>query len=305
MEKRRKKIAAVIVTFNRLDLLKKCFAAIERQTLLPETVYIVNNASTDGTKEYLENLKSNICVVPINLTENSGGAGGFYTGIKTAHESNRYDAYWVMDDDGVPDSHCLENLVQHLDNHDFVSPLVVSIDNKGYLSFPYLKEKTISEAIEKYGESGVIHNYSNPFNGVIFSKNMVEIIGYPKKEMFIWGDEAEYQLRAKSFGFFPVTILNAIHNHPSDRLVPYKNFLGQKCLIYVDSALKRYCKYRNEAYARNKYQKFRHPLNVYFILSYTIFYLFNRKFDLKGLKLFFKAYRHGMKGDFSHTKEYM
>lgn len=299
------KIAAVIVTFNRLKLLNKCIDAIENQTLLPETIYVVNNASTDGTNEYLENLNSTVELISLNLNENIGGAGGFYTGIKTAHESNRYDAYWVMDDDGVPEPHCLENLVPHLDNNDFVSPLVVSLDNDGYLAFPYLKEKTISEAIEKYGDSGIINNYSNPFNGVLFSKKMVGKIGYPKKEMFIWGDEAEYQLRAKSFGYFPVTVVNAIHNHPSDRLVLYKNFLGRKCLVYVDSALKRYCKYRNEAYARNKYQKLRHLLNVYFILSYMIFYLFNRKLDIKGLKLFLKAYRDGLKGDFTHTKQYM
>lgn len=305
MGKSKKKLAVVIVTYNRLELLKKCIDAIEQQSFLPETIYIVNNASTDGTKEYLEKLISNVEIVPLNLNENLGGAGGFYTGIKTAHESNRYDAYWVMDDDGIPDPLCLEKLIPHLDNHDFVSPLVVSIDNKENLAFPYLKEKTISEALNKYGKSGIIKNYSNPFNGVIFSKRMVDKIGYPKKEMFIWGDEAEYQLRAKSFGFLPVTILEAVHNHPSDRLVLYKNFLGVKCLVYVDSPLKRYCKYRNEAYARNKYQKLRHPMNIYFILSYTFFYLFNRKIDIKGLRLFLKAYRHGMKGDFSHTKEYM
>lgn len=299
------KIAAIIVTYNRLELLKKCIAAIEQQTFLPETIYVVNNASTDETKEYLHKLTSNVELVPINLNENLGGAGGFYTGIKTAHESNRYDAYWVMDDDGLPDSQCLENLTPHLADNDFVSPIVVSIDNKGHLAFPYLKEKTLKDAKEKYGENGIINNYSNPFNGVLFSKKLVEKTGYPKKEMFIWGDEAEYQLRAKSFGFFPVTILNAIHNHPSDRLVLYKNFLGQKCLVYVDSALKRYCKYRNEAYARNKYQKLRHLLNVYFIFSYMIFYLFYRKLDIKGLKLFLKAYRDGLKGDFSHTKEYI
>lgn len=305
MGKSKKKIAAVVVTYNRLELLKKCIDAIEHQTTLPETIFIVNNASTDGTKEYLQKLTSNIEIVPLNLNENLGGAGGFYTGIKTAHESNRYDAYWVMDDDGMPDSQCLENLTPHLDNNDFVSPLVVSIDHKGNLAFPYLKEKTLKDAKDKYGENGIINNYSNPFNGVIFSKKMVEKIGYPKKEMFIWGDEAEYQLRAKSFGYFPVTVVNAIHNHPSDRLVLYKNFLGRKCLIYVPSELKRYCKYRNEAYARNKYQRLRHLLNIYFVLSYMMFYIFNRKFDINGLKLFFKAYRHGMKGDFSHTREYM
>ncbi len=50
-------IGAVIVTFNRLEKLKKALASYEKQTLLPEYIIVVDNASNDGTKEYLEEWK--------------------------------------------------------------------------------------------------------------------------------------------------------------------------------------------------------------------------------------------------------
>ena len=50
-------IGAVVVTFNRLEKLKKALESYEKQTLLPEYIIVVDNASKDGTKEYLERWK--------------------------------------------------------------------------------------------------------------------------------------------------------------------------------------------------------------------------------------------------------
>ncbi len=49
-----RKVAAVVVTYNRLEKLKKVLASLESQTRLPQMLVIVNNAATDGTAEYLQ-----------------------------------------------------------------------------------------------------------------------------------------------------------------------------------------------------------------------------------------------------------
>ena len=49
-----RKVAAVVVTYNRLEKLKKVLASLESQTRLPQMLVIVNNAATDGTAEYLK-----------------------------------------------------------------------------------------------------------------------------------------------------------------------------------------------------------------------------------------------------------
>ena len=109
------KICAVVVTFNRKDLLINCLNAINEQAYKPHTVIIVDNASTDGTKDLVKQTGYyNILLNGINyqyllLPNNQGGAGGFYNGIKTAYESKEnFDAVWVMDDDGVADKKQLE-----------------------------------------------------------------------------------------------------------------------------------------------------------------------------------------------------
>lgn len=103
------KICAVVVTFNRKELLINCLDAIRRQTYKPHTVLIVDNASTDGTqalvaeKGYFNMVVDGIKFEYLLLPNNQGGAGGFYHGMKTAYESDEhFDAVWVMDDDGVP-----------------------------------------------------------------------------------------------------------------------------------------------------------------------------------------------------------
>ena len=66
-------------------------------------------------------------------------------------------------------------------------------------------------------DNGIIHGEANPFNGVLFSKKLIEDIGYPKKEMFIWGDEKNYMLRATKSGKELIIATNAIHVHPRNR----------------------------------------------------------------------------------------
>ena len=79
------KLGVVLVTYNRLNELKKALECYEKQSYLPKHVIIVNNASNDGTKEYLEkwvNKKSKIEKEIINLKKNTGGSGGFHEGLK-------------------------------------------------------------------------------------------------------------------------------------------------------------------------------------------------------------------------------
>lgn len=76
------KIAAVVVTFNRLELLKKCVESLRNQTHKLDEILIINNSSTDGTLDWL-NQQNDLTVIS---QENSGSAGGQFTGIKTAYE---------------------------------------------------------------------------------------------------------------------------------------------------------------------------------------------------------------------------
>lgn len=148
------KAGIVIVTYNRLEKLKKAILACEAQTVPPAYIIVVDNASTDGTAAYLEywrmqpeeqktsedldhpeeqrqpgkpeqqdqqeqpddlsDLKG-IQRYVLTLAKNTGGSGGFYEGLRAAQEQ---DAEWVFvaDDDAYPEKDALEKLLLFADS---------------------------------------------------------------------------------------------------------------------------------------------------------------------------------------------
>ena len=79
------KIGAVVVTYNRLDKLKKALKSFEDQQYLPAYVIVVNNASTDTTAQYLQQWQEKDVgfeKIILTMKSNTGGSGGFYAGIK-------------------------------------------------------------------------------------------------------------------------------------------------------------------------------------------------------------------------------
>src|SRR5476649_277462 len=92
-------ITALIVTFNRLEKLKRCWTASKVNAF--EHIIIVDNASTDGTGHWLSGLSEPRLKV-LTLGENRGGAGGFKLGVDFILD--RIDTDWVVfyDDDAYP-----------------------------------------------------------------------------------------------------------------------------------------------------------------------------------------------------------
>ncbi len=295
-------VAAIIVTYNRKELLGKCIDAVQKQTIKPSKIFVIDNASTDGTDLYVNSIPDKQNIRYIRLDSNTGGAGGFHYGIKYAHEENLYDAFWVMDDDGLPAEDCLEKMVPYLSQYAYVAPLVISIDNNNETAFTTLQTQNVDEIKDIY-PNGIIEGHANPFNGVMFRKDLIEKIGYPMKELFIWGDEHEYQTRIVANGYKFVTVVNAVHYHPKDRLTLYRDWLGRRRIIYTESELKRYCKYRNTTYILKTYYRWYNIL--LYIFSHAVFYLVNRHGDLNGYKLFLSAVRDGINKNFENHKKYL
>ena len=106
------KIAAVIVTYNRLDKLKLTLAAYLDAGV--DQLIIVNNASTDNTTDFLQRFHlENHDVTVLNLPENTGGAGGFYAGLKYAREQQGIDWVITSDDDSYPAKNAITLFKSH------------------------------------------------------------------------------------------------------------------------------------------------------------------------------------------------
>ena len=108
-----KRVAAIVVTYNRKALLQECLEAIFSQTYPVRKVIIVDNASTDGTRDLLDQrgfLKDQRVLYKL-MERNTGGAGGFCDGLKIARDMP-FDWFWIMDDDTIPAEDCLEELLK-------------------------------------------------------------------------------------------------------------------------------------------------------------------------------------------------
>ena len=102
------RVAAVVVTYNRVQMLRQCLAALRAQSA-PCDVLVVDNASTDDTAAVVQQLRQSDSTVYYRSTgANLGGAGGFNFGMRWAVEAG-YRFVWVMDDDCFPKPDALEN----------------------------------------------------------------------------------------------------------------------------------------------------------------------------------------------------
>lgn len=189
-------IAAVVVTYNRLSLLKECLEAISLQTCKVNSIIVVNNASTDGTTEYLQQLDDKQMIVK-SLEKNIGGAGGFAEGIAIATKMN-VDAIWIMDDDTIPQTDALEHLVGILNQHEntgFVNSKVVWTDgNIHQMNIPgYVHHDDLG--------GGLYAIRSASFVSLLVPSKIVREVGLPYREFFIWVDDAEFTSRIVKAGY--------------------------------------------------------------------------------------------------------
>lgn len=238
-------ISTVIVTFNKLTLLKECLDAVLNQTILPDKIIIIDNNSTDGTKEYLDELaKESECILPVHLNENIGGAGGFNAGIKKAM-SFKSDYIWIMDDDTIPTSTALEKLIQAKDdigenNFSFLASNVRWIDNSPCLM-------NIPRVLQNWNTlRGYVELEFSSFVSMFINADCVKKIGYPISDFFIWGDDVEYANRLRSIlpGYYV-----------DDSVVVHKMAENNRTDILTDNVgrIPRYFyAYRNECYQSRK-----------------------------------------------------
>lgn len=222
------KAIAVVVTYNRRALLSECITALRNQTRRPDAILVINNGSTDDTANWLEQQPDLISINQNNL----GSSGGFSTGIKWAYQ-NGYAWIWCMDDDGYPKKDALENLLEADDGSlQLLNCAVIDKEDKKSFVWKTQKYKTLDEV-----DCKIIEGIGHPFNGTLLHRKIVERVGVPKPNYFLWGDETEYYYRIVKQSEIPVcTVSNSIHYHPSTAFSVKKDWdyiNGWKMYYYV------------------------------------------------------------------------
>jgi rhamnopyranosyl-N-acetylglucosaminyl-diphospho-decaprenol beta-1,3/1,4-galactofuranosyltransferase len=294
----------VVVTYNRLDLLQRLVKALGEVPELHE-VLVLDNASTDGTGEWLATLDSER-VLSRTLEHNTGGAGGFHDGLAWAVERGA-DLVWLMDDDGLPEPDCLSLLLARAADLDFWGPVVVDETDPERLVFPIrlpggTRVVHAMTDVRRAAEDGLIRGIVIPFIGVLVTRELVERIGLPRAEFFIWGDDHEYRLRAERAGARVATVVDARVRHPSVGALGTPMAFGRTTYNDTPSDLKHYCMARNNLVNLREYGGNLHALA--FVAKTLWFYTFTRR-DPGRLRLSVGAWRDALRGDFTGHKRFL
>jgi GT2 family glycosyltransferase len=336
-------VCAVVVTYNRKDLLIECLDAIKGQTRPVDAIYVIDNFSSDGTPDkLLENeyilelppkelnaiyekeceIKNSINneamkIFYVRMNENTGGAGGFYEGVKRGYEKG-YDWLWLMDDDAEPQNACLEKMLKYKDiDEDIIcvaSRLLtkdkkIVINHRGYFNFSNMLKSVVIPAIEDdYLDKSTFYIDFISFVGPLIKSKIIGIVGFPKKEFFIHHDDVEYCIRLKQFGkILLVTDSIIVHKeaaHVGNRII--------KTLLWKTSARTSYEKFwinyygiRNIVWLGNKYNKNKAVFYIevfknFFHASLGILLFDDHK--IRRIKFIINAYLDGLKGKFENDK---
>ena len=295
-----RRIVAVVVTSNRLEMLQRQLQRLAEVPQLDE-VLVVDNASTDGTGEWLRSQP----VTAETLATNTGGAGGFSHGLERAIGSGA-DLVWLMDDDGIPEPDCLKVLLDH-DEYDFWGPAVLAEHDQSRLCFPIRLPggaRVVHDmaAVRAAATDGLIPDVVIPFNGVLVTAQLVDRIGLPREDFFIWGDDVEYLWRAQEAGARCGTVVDAHFLHPATDDLGTPMMLGRTTYNHSPSNLKHYCMARNNLVNLRDYRGPLHALA--FVVKTAWFYTFTRP-SLSRLRLSVGAMRAGIAGDFDGHRRFL
>ena len=206
--------AVVIVTYNRVELLKECLACVCGQTIPFSRVIVVDNHSTDGTAEFLA-AREDLDV--IREPENLGGAGGFYDGLQCASQGE-YDWVLIIDDDAMIAPDYMEKLLDYANAHTGIYGLAGKVVTEGHIDVSH-RRRIINRLL--YVESNVAsEEYQKErfscdaatFCGLLLQGQKMREIGLPQKGYFLWYDDIEYCLRLQECGGVTVVPAAVLHH---------------------------------------------------------------------------------------------
>ena len=219
-----KETISVVVTYNRLNLLKECIEALLKSSVKND-ILIINNCSTDGTYDFLQNIEKELFIYNVKLkiidiksigeidyknepnsyiyvynsSVNLGGAGGYNIGVRIATKL-KYKYLWLMDDDTIVYENSLFELynVKNKLNDDFgfLSSKVLWKDLN--ICKTNVQRKKVAKKIKNFDDEIVSVDYSSFVSFFIKSEDVLKL-GLPIKDFFIWSDDLEYTRRFSNY----------------------------------------------------------------------------------------------------------
>lgn len=198
---RTRRVTAVLVAYNRRDLLIDALDALAAQTRPVDEVVVLDNSSDDDSSAVAA--AHPIGARVIRLDRNTGGAGGFAAGIAAALAVPAAEVpewVWLMDDDTIPTPDALAELLRAADGYDgpvaLLGSRVVWHDGRDHpMNTPRRRPRVSAALMDSADQAGAMPVRSSSFVSMLVNTRAVRHFGLPIADYFIWNDDFEYSCR--------------------------------------------------------------------------------------------------------------
>lgn len=195
-------VTAILVTYNRSDVVSKAIDCVQKQKYAVTNIVIVDNASTDNTLQVLsERRNSDSRITILSRRDNGGYAAGLDAGMRWALSSTNTEYFWMMDDDSFLEPETLELLLDTMDDDTF--------DMLGLTGFVMkLGSKKAVEMDESVQPADYIL-----IDSALVTREVVRQVGFPNPDFFMMCEDYEYCLRIRKAGY----AIGVVRNDHVDR----------------------------------------------------------------------------------------
>lgn len=188
-------VVAVVVAYNREQLVGQCLDALAEQSRRPDAVVVVDNASTDSSGRIADEHPVDADV--LHLHRNVGGAGGFAAGIARALEVHRADWIWIMDDDTVARPTALAALLEAASASpvrlSLLSSRAVWTDGRDHpMNTPRTRWRASARERADAAAIGARPIRTASYVSAFLRAEDVRRLGLPHADYFIWSDDFEH-----------------------------------------------------------------------------------------------------------------
>ncbi|MBB6176095.1 hypothetical protein HNQ82_000906 [Anoxybacillus tengchongensis] len=209
-----KDVAIIILNWNAYDDTFECLKSLEHLTYPYFHVFLVDNASQDGSFDKLQqdynDGKFHLPITFIQTGANLGFAGGNNVAIREAHKQG-YQYFWLLNNDTVVDPNALTPLVETLEKDKQVGIVGSKIYYYGTNKIWFAGGKVNTwtgttkhigikeEDVGQYDEVKEVDYITGC--SLCFRREVLETVGYMCEDYFLYYEETDWNVRSSNRGW--------------------------------------------------------------------------------------------------------
>ena len=236
-------VLIIIVTYNKKNYVTQLLTSLREIDYRNYAIVVTDNASTDGTVEYLREHFPDIMLI-VN-SENTGGSGGFNTGLSYAFTKEDYNYYWLLDNDVVVAKDALRKLIEVLEVN---SDIAVAGSQMCQLDNPEVTNEVGAYVDLHYG--GLVLNRHltrrrNNTRGIfdvdyVAAASMLVRADVAKmagiwEDFFLHFDDVDWCLRIKEMGYRVIGVADSViwHLSATEKPITWQQYYDTRNMLYL------------------------------------------------------------------------